>query len=262
MPRRRTAAPAPTGLCARLAWGWGIPGETRPRPSTGALGGDLSGIPASRRYCLRQDRIVLTPCVQTAIDPLALLEQAGFPCSDAGDALLIRCPGRFDFKLGLICKTPAGVSCARSGVPRPKHMGLFWPSNPQSPILFCWRAKPSCPRSEYYTGWVRARSIFPPRSRTELAPGGIRHDQGSCVAIRHKVEICGRPSIFTNATLEEARNFFATVSGENIRAAGDYHLFRRHDPRGGLGRPGRAGSIPQTICRMARWALRRRRSDF
>jgi hypothetical protein len=45
-----------------------------------------------------------------------------------------------------------------------------------------------------------------------------------------------------NATLEEARNFLATVSGENIRAAGDYRLFRRHDPRGGL-REGRVGQL-------------------
>ena len=98
-------------------------------------------VPCARRYCLRQDRIILAPCVQAALDPVALFEQAGLPCSDAGDALLVNRPGRFDFKLGLICKTLAGDACARSGAPRPKHMGLFWPSNPRSPIRILLEGK-------------------------------------------------------------------------------------------------------------------------
>jgi hypothetical protein len=59
-----------------------------PRPSARALDRNLSRIPSLRHYSLRQDRIILTPGVQTAIDPLALLQQAGLPCSDAGDVLL------------------------------------------------------------------------------------------------------------------------------------------------------------------------------
>jgi hypothetical protein len=52
------------------------------------------------------------------------------------------------------------------------------------------------------------------------------------MAIRHKVEICGWPSISRTLLLEEARNFLITVSGDNIRAAGDFHLFRRRDLKG------------------------------
>ena len=54
-------------------------------------------------------------------------------------------PWPLGFQARSYLQDASGVSCARSGAPRPKHMGLFWPSNPRSPILFCWRAKPSCP---------------------------------------------------------------------------------------------------------------------
>src|SRR5215218_3550411 len=80
-----------------------------PRSSTVVLGGNFTEIPFPRRYSLRQDRIILTLRIQTAVDPIALLQQAGFPCADASDAFLVNCPGRLDFAIGLICKTPQAV---------------------------------------------------------------------------------------------------------------------------------------------------------
>jgi hypothetical protein len=72
-------------------------------------------------------------------------------------------------------------------------------------------------------------------SREWDPPASRRLDRSSpLVVTKRAVEIVEGTLIFMDATLEEARNFLATVSGENIRAAGDYRLFRRHDPRGGL----------------------------
>ena len=125
----------------------------RPRSPAGALGEDLDGIPPSRRYRLRQDRIVLTPRVQAAIDPLALFEQVGSPCSDVGDALLVCCPGRFDFEIGLIRKTPQALLARARALFAPSVI-IFPSHRTPDPIRICWRAKPSYLCNEYYTGWV------------------------------------------------------------------------------------------------------------
>jgi hypothetical protein len=98
-----------------------------PRPPSEACGGDLEGIPLSRRYSLCQDRIVLTPCVQTALDPVALLQQAGLPRPDAGDGFLVNGPGRVVLKLGLLFKKPPAPRAGSRALLAPRI--VFFPGH-------------------------------------------------------------------------------------------------------------------------------------